>query len=96
MLDMYLKLRILGDFIIPIALILLVVLIFLFLTIKFKIDRKFKKNCFKCKHYKLHNVSSVGGKCTYKCHKFDRTDRHDMNTNYNLVKCDYFKTETPT
>ena len=75
MLFLYFKLIVL----IPLLLFLLLLFI---LSIKYKIDSKFKKNCFKCKHYKLdsvapfggnckyyklHSVSSFGGKCKYKC-----------------------------
>ena len=60
MLFLYFKLILL------IPLILFLLLLFI-LSIKYKIDSKFKKNCFKCKYYKLHSVSSFGGRCKYKC-----------------------------
>ena len=60
MLFLYFKLILL----IPLLLFLLLLFI---LSIKYKIDSKFKKNCFNCKYYKLHDVSSFGGICRYKC-----------------------------
>ena len=60
MLFLYFKLILL----IPLVISLLLLFI---LLIKYKIDTKFKKNCFKCKYYKLHSVSSFGGRCRYKC-----------------------------
>ena len=36
---------------------------FLISVIKCEIDRKYKKNCFECKYYKLHSVASCGDRC---------------------------------
>lgn len=84
MLFLYFKLILL----IPLLISLLLLLI---LLIKYKIDSKFKKNCFKCKHYKLHSVSSFGGVCKYKCTLKNIYCIHDFNDRVNLTKCKEFE-----
>ena len=84
MLFLYFKLIVL----IPLLLFLLLLFI---LSIKYKIDVKFKKNCFKCKHYKLHSVSSFGGKCIYKCTLKNIYCRHNFNDRVKLTKCKEFE-----
>ena len=59
--------------------------------LKAKYDSKFKKNCFKCKYYKLDDVASFGDKCWYRCHKHNRVDDHTMNCSYNFIKCDDYE-----
>ena len=61
-----------------IPLILFLLLLFI-LSIKYKIDIKFKKNCFNCKYYKLHDVSSFGGICRYKCTLKNIYCKHNFN-----------------
>ena len=84
MLFLYFKLIVL----IPLLLFLLLLFI---LSIKYKIDSKFKKNCFKCKHYKLHSVSSFGGRCKYKCTLKNIYCNHDFNDRVKLTKCKDFE-----
>ena len=71
---------------------LLISLLLLFiLLIKYKIDSKFKKNCFKCKYYKLDPVSSFGGRCRYKCTLKNIYCTHDFNDRVKLTKCKEFE-----
>ena len=84
MLFLYFKLIVL----IPLLLFLLLLFI---LSIKYKIDVKFKKNCFKCKHYKLHSVSSFGGRCRYKCTLKNICCNHNFNDRVKLTKCKEFE-----
>ena len=73
------------------ALVCLVLLYLLVSAIKYKIDSKFKKNCYNCKHYELFDVASVGDCCRYKCTIKDKYDRHSMNGRSNFVKCEDFE-----
>ena len=84
MLFLYFKLILL----IPLFIFLLLLFI---LLIKYKIDSKFKKNCFKCKYYKLHSVSSFGGKCKYKCTLKNIYCNHNFNDRVKLTKCKEFE-----
>ena len=84
MLFLYFKLILL----IPLLLFLLLLFI---LSIKYKIDSKFKKNCFKCKYYKLHSVSSFGGRCSYKCALKNIYCMHNFNDSVKLTKCKEFE-----
>ena len=86
MLFLYFKLLLL----IPLLLFLLLLFI---LSIKYKIDSKFKKNCFKCKYYKLHSVSSFGGRCSYKCTLKNIYCVHNFNDRVKLTKCKEFEME---
>ena len=86
MLYLYFKLIVL----IPLLLFLLLLFI---LSIKYKIDVKFKKNCFKCKYYKLHSVSSFGGRCIYKCSLKNINCIHNFNDRVKLTKCKEFEME---
>ena len=86
MLFLYFKLILL----IPLLIFLLLLFI---LSIKYKIDSKFKKNCFKCKHYKLHSVSSFGGVCKYKCTLKNIYCNHNFNDRVKLTKCKEFEME---
>ena len=84
MLFLYFKLLLL----IPLLISLLLLFI---LSIKYKIDTKFKKNCFKCKYYKLHSVSSFGGVCKYKCTLKNIYCIHDFNDRDKFTKCKEFE-----
>ena len=84
MLYLYIKLLLL----IPLLISLLLLFI---LSIKYKIDRKFKKNCFECKHYKLNSVSSFGGVCSYKCTLKNIYCIHNFNDRVKLTKCKEFE-----
>ena len=84
MLFLYFKLIVL----IPLLLFLLLLFI---LSIKYKIDVKFKKNCFKCKHYKLNSVAPFGGKCKYKCTLKNICCNHNFNDSVKLTKCKEFE-----
>ena len=84
MLFLYFKLIVL-------ILLLLFLLLLFILSIKYKIDSKFKKNCFKCKHYKLHSVSPFGGSCKYKCTLKNMFCTHNFNDRVKLTKCKEFE-----
>ena len=84
MLFLYFKLILL------IPLILFLLLLFI-LSIKYKIDSKFKKNCFKCKHYKLNSVAPFGGNCKYKCTLKNIYCNHNFNDSVKLTKCKEFE-----
>ena len=84
MLFLYFKLILL------IPLIISLLLLFI-LSIKYKIDVKYKNNCFKCKYYKLHDVSSFGGVCRYKCTLKNIYCRHNFNDRVKLTKCKEFE-----
>ena len=84
MLFLYFKLIVL----IPLLLFLLLLFI---LSIKYKIDIKFKKNCFKCKHYKLNSVAPFGGNCRYKCTLKNIYCNHNFNDRVKLTKCKEFE-----
>ena len=76
---------------IDLILLLLFLLLLFILSIKYKIDSKFKKNCFKCKYYKLHSVSSFGGRCRYKCTLKNIYCIHDFNDRVKFTKCKEFE-----
>ena len=86
MLFLYFKLILL------IPLIISLLLLFI-LSIKYKIDSKFKKNCFKCKHYKLDSVAPFGGSCKYKCTLKNMYCNHNFNDRVKLTKCKEFEME---
>ena len=86
MLFLYFKLIVL----IPLLLFLLLLFI---LSIKYKIDSKFKKNCFKCKYYELHSVAPFGGLCKYKCTLKNIYCKHNFNDKVKLTKCKEFEME---
>ena len=89
MLCIYIKLL----FLIPLVIFLLLLLLLFILSIKYKIDVKFKKNCFKCKYYKLHDISSFGGVCKYKCTLKNIYCNHNFNDRVKLTKCKEFEME---
>lgn len=78
---------------IPLLLITLGVLFILLILLKVKLDSIFKKNCYNCKHYGLFDVASVGGRCRYKCNKYNRFDSSDMNCYTHYEKCKEFDTK---
>ena len=84
MLFLYFKLILL----IPLLLFLLLLFI---LSIKYKIDSKFKKNCFKCKYYELHSVASFGGVCKYKCTLKNIYCKNNFNDSVKFTKCKEFE-----
>ena len=75
LIKLYFKLKIL----LPLLIFLSILFLLIILSIKYKIDTKFKKNCFKCKYYKLHSVSSYGGVCRYKCTLKNLYCNHNFN-----------------
>ena len=87
MIELYFKLKIL----LPLIIFLSILFLLIILSIKYKIDSKFKKNCFKCKHYKLHSVSSFGGVCKYKCTLKNIYCNHNFNDRVKLTKCKEFE-----
>ena len=87
MVELYFKLKIL----IPLIIFLSILFFLIILFIKNKIDTKFKKNCFDCKHYKLHDVSSCGGSCRYKCILKNTYHKHSFNDRIKFTKCKEFK-----
>ena len=89
MLFLYIKLL----FLIPLVIFLLLLFFLFILSIKYKIDRKFKKNCFKCKYYELDSVASFGGVCKYKCTLKNIYCNHNFNDRVKLTKCKEFEME---
>ena len=87
MIELYFKLKIL----LPLIIFLSILFLLIILSIKHKIDSKFKKNCFKCKYYKLHSVASSGGLCKYKCTLKNIYCNHDFNDRVKLTKCKEFE-----
>ena len=87
MIELYFKLKIL----LPLIIFLSILFLLIILSIKYKIDSKFKKNCFKCKHYKLHSVSPFGGSCKYKCTLKNIYYTHNFNDRVKLTKCKDFE-----
>ena len=74
-----------------IIIIIINILWILLSVIKYKIDRKYKKNCFECKYYKLHSVASCGGRCRYKCTLKNTYCNHGFNDRVKLTKCENFE-----
>ena len=87
MVELYFKLKIL----LPLIIFLSILFLLIILSIKYKIDTKFKKNCFKCKYYKLHDVSSFGGICRYKCTLKNIYCNHNFNDRVKFTKCKEFE-----
>ena len=87
MLWLYIKLL----FLIPLLIFLLLLFFLFILSIKYKIDRKFKKNCFKCKYYELDSVAPFGGNCSYKCTLKNIYCIHNFNDRVKLTKCKEFE-----
>ena len=87
MIKLYFKLKIL----LPLLIFLSILFLLIILSIKYKIDTKFKKNCFKCKYYKLHSVSSYGSVCRYKCTLKNIYCNHNFNDRVKLTKCKEFE-----
>ena len=87
MIELYFKLKIL----LPLIILLSILFLLIILSIKYKIDTKFKKNCFKCKYYKLHSVGSCGGNCRYKCTLKNIYCNHNFNDKVKLTKCKEFE-----
>lgn len=81
----------LGD-IIAVLLMLIIILCFVINLIYNKIKRLGKKNCYKCKYYKLHDVASAGDCCWYKCIKKERIDNGcSFNNSEHYEKCKLFE-----
>ena len=89
MIKLYFTLKI----IIPLIISSSILLSLIISSIKYKIDSKFKKNCFNCKYYKLHDVSSFGGICRYKCTLKNIYCKHNFNDRVKLTKCKEFETK---
>ena len=87
MVELYFKLKIL----LPLIIFLSILFLLIISSIKYKIDSKFKKNCFNCKYYKLHDVSSFGGICRYKCTLKNIYCNHNFNDRVKLTKCKEFE-----
>ena len=83
MVELYFKLKIL----LPLIIFLSILFLLIILSIKSKIDSKYKKNCFNCKYYKLQDVSS----CKYKCILKNIYCKHNYNDRVKLTKCKEFK-----
>ena len=76
---------------IPVVIILAVILAIVILAIKRKLDSRFKQNCYECKHYRLFDVASCGGKCRYKCGLKNRIDYNNINDDEKFIKCNEFE-----
>lgn len=87
MIELYIKLKILTT----LTIFLIVLFFFIVIPIKCKIDSKFKKNCFKCKYYKLHDVVSGGNRCRYNCTIKNRYYNHNFNDRVKFTKCKEFE-----
>ena len=87
MIELYFKLKIL----LPLIIFLSILFLLIILSIKYKIDVKFKKSCFKCKYYKLHDISSFGGVCRYKCTLKNIYCKHNLNDSVKFTKCKEFE-----
>ena len=87
MVELYFKLKIL----LPLIIFLSILFLLIILSIKYKIDTKFKKNCFKCKYYELHSVAPFGGLCRYKCTLKNIYCNHNFNDSVKLTKCKEFE-----
>ena len=76
---------------------ILLFVVFIVMILRFTIinwyNKKFKKDCFKCKHWYLHNVSSYGGYCHWKCKKNHRETIPMIKDNHLYVKCCEFENE---
>lgn len=75
--------------------IIAIILYGLYLIISSFYNRKFKKNCFECKHYYLQDVAGAGDCCWYNCriHNEYHKDRHSMNDKCMYRKCKDFEKE---
>ena len=74
--------------IIIISIILLIIAISIIIIIIEEIKKLGKKNCYKCKNYKLYDVCSCGDGCRYQCIKNNRIDSVvSMNCNEHYEKC---------
>lgn len=86
----------------PSELILIIVVAIIFIiwlvyTVISSFLNIFKKNCYKCKHYKLYDVASAGDMCWYKCNLKDERDiGTSMNTRYRYVRCKNYKSKEDT
>lgn len=76
-------------------LFLLVIILFIYAIIDSWIDKHFRKNCYKCKYWKLSNVAGFGDKCWYKCNKncLKEEISQGMNDREYYVKCNKFEEE---
>lgn len=80
MINLYFTLKLL----IPVVIILAVILTIVILAIKRKLDSRFKQNCYECKHYRLFDVASCGGRCRYKCGLKNQI-KNDIQDNYDSI-----------
>lgn len=87
MVKFYLTLKI----IIPLVIMSTCVLAVLISILKLIWDKKFKQNCYDCKHYHTYDIDSCGGGCTKECRLKNRKDRSMIGNNINLVKCKEFE-----
>ena len=87
MINLYFTLKLL----IPVVIILAVILAIVILAIKRKLDSRFKQNCYECKHYRLFDVASCGGRCRYKCSLKNRIDYNNINDDEKFIKCEDFE-----
>jgi len=76
---------------IPVIILTFGILFVLYVLLKSKLYRIFKKNCYECKHYILFDVANVGDSCKYKCNEHNRIDRCGMNTSVHYKKCKEFE-----
>lgn len=69
------------------------IIAYIYASIRTWFDRHFRKNCYKCKYWKLSNVSGAGGICYYKCQKncLKQEIMQEFNDNEYYTKCKQFK-----
>lgn len=80
--------------IIIIGIILLILAYAIISPIVSEVKKIGKHNCYKCKHYKLYDVTSVGGYCRMKCTKYNRLDNTtEIMDNEHYERCKDFEEE---
>lgn len=89
--SLYFKIKLIEEYLIPLLVIVIVIFIIIFKYLNSILNKKFKKNCFKCKYYKLSDVASFGDRCWYTCIKNDAEEVHSFNDREKYVKCEKFK-----
>lgn len=50
-------------------------------------NKHFRKNCYKCKHWKLESVAGSGYNCCYICEKHNKAYAQEMNNHERYTNC---------
>jgi len=82
----------LGELIV-LGIIALIIVISIIIAIFESISNLFKKNCYKCKYWKLDGVAGSGGIAYYRCDKGNLNHKvtQDFNEDAHYEKCDKFE-----